>query len=69
MTNRVQRKEADGTKRPVLETTLPGLATDEAMAQLVQWYNNDSSTQPLIRAAIFVYDFLSIHPFQDGNGR
>ena len=69
ITNRVERREADGTKTPIFETTLPGLATNEAMAKLVEWYNKDSSTHPLIRAAIFVYEFLSIHPFQDGNGR
>jgi Fic family protein len=68
-TNRVERSEADGTKTPIFETTAPGWATQDAMAQLVKWYNNDNSIHPLIRAAIFVYEFLSIHPFQDGNGR
>ena len=67
--NRVERTEADGTKIPIFETTSPGWATQDAMAQLTKWYNNDSTTHPLIRAAIFVYEFLSIHPFQDGNGR
>jgi Fic family protein len=67
--NRVERTEANGSKTPIFETTAPGWATQDAMAQLMNWYNNDSSTHPLIRAAIFIYDFLSIHPFQDGNGR
>jgi Fic family protein len=67
--NRVERTEVDGTKTPIFETTAPGWATQDAMAQLVGWYNNDSTTHPLIRVAIFVYEFLSIHPFQDGNGR
>lgn len=67
--NRVERTEADGSKTTIFETTAPGWATEDAMAQLVDWYNNDSSTHPLIRVAIFVYEFLSIHPFQDGNGR
>jgi len=67
--NRVERTEANGSKTPIFETTAPGWATQDAMAQLVDWYNNDSSTHALIRAAIFVYEFLSIHPFQDGNGR
>jgi len=69
ITNRVERKEADGSKTPIFETTPPGLVTQDAMEQLVDWYNNDSSTHPLIRAALFVYEFLSIHPFEDGNGR
>lgn len=67
--NRVERMEIDGTKTSIFETTAPGWATKDAMSSLVQWYNTDTSTHPLIRAAIFVYEFLSIHPFQDGNGR
>jgi Fic family protein len=67
--NRVERKEADGSKTIIFETTEPGWVTKEAMESLINWYNNDSTTHPLIRAAIFVYEFLSIHPFQDGNGR
>lgn len=68
-TNRVERTEVDGSKTAIFETTQPGWATQEAMSQLVDWYNNDSTTHSLIRAALFVYEFLSIHPFQDGNGR
>jgi Fic family protein len=41
----------------------------DAMSKLIAWYKSDTQTLPLIKAAIFVYDFLSIHPFQDGNGR
>lgn len=67
--NRVERTETDGSKTSIFETTAPGWATQDAMAQLVDWYNNDSVTHALIRVAIFVYEFLSIHPFQDGNGR
>jgi Fic family protein len=67
--NRVERTEADGTKTPIFETSAPGWATQDAMASLISWYNKDSSTHPLIKTAIFVYEFLSIHPFQDGNGR
>jgi len=67
--NRVERTEMDGSKTVIFETTAPGYATEEAMARLVEWYNGDATTHPLIRVALFVYDFLSIHPFQDGNGR
>lgn len=68
-TNRVERKEADGTVTPIFETTSPGWPTQDAMRLLMNWYLNDSTTHSLIRTAIFVYEFLSIHPFQDGNGR
>jgi len=68
-TNRVEQTEVDGSKTPIFETTPPGWATKDAMAQLIDWYNKDSSTHALIRVALFVYEFLSIHPFQDGNGR
>ncbi|MDP9041945.1 MAG: Fic family protein [Bacteroidota bacterium] len=67
--NRVEKTMPDGAKIPVFETTPPGWPTQEAMVQAVAWYNEDTSTHPLIRVAIFVYEFLSIHPFQDGNGR
>jgi hypothetical protein len=39
------------------------------MRKLVEWYKTDTEAHPLVRVATFVYDFLSIHPFQDGNGR
>lgn len=67
--NRVEKTMPDGTKIPVFETAQPGWPTQDAMARMVDWYNNDNNTHPLIRVAVFVYEFLSIHPFQDGNGR
>lgn len=39
------------------------------MEKLIDWYNNDSTTHPLVKCSLFTYEFLSIHPFQDGNGR
>ena len=39
------------------------------MNRLIDWYEQDTNTLPLIKTALFVYEFLSIHPFQDGNGR
>ncbi len=39
------------------------------MRKLIDWYDSDKEVHSIVRSAIFVYDFLSIHPFQDGNGR
>jgi Fic family protein len=69
VSNAVEANLVDGTKQIVFRTTEPGLATQDAMMQLFDWYNTDKETIPLVKAALFVYEFLSIHPFQDGNGR
>lgn len=67
--NSVEATLPDGTKQIIFETTPPGLETEGAMRALNLWYNNDNETHPLVKAAIFSYEFVSIHPFQDGNGR
>jgi Fic family protein len=68
-TNAVQASFPDGTQKIIFRTTEPGYATDDAMRELVTWYNQEQEVHLLIRCAAFVYEFLSIHPFQDGNGR
>ena len=67
--NAVEANLPDGTKQIVFQTTEAGFATENAMEKLVNWYNNDSTTHPLVKCSLFTYEFLSIHPFQDGNGR
>lgn len=69
VSNEVEARGADGSKTTIFKTTEPGLATEEAMRNLVEWYKTDKEAHPLVSVATFVYDFLSIHPFQDGNGR
>jgi Fic family protein len=59
----------DGVKRTIFSTAAPGFETEDAMRNLIQWYKVDVTTTPIIKIALFVYEFLSIHPFQDGNGR
>ncbi len=52
--------------------TLPYKEVPDAMERLVMAYNmarQDSSINRLLLIACFVQDFLSIHPFIDGNGR
>ena len=41
------------------------------MSDLVEWYNEAMviTSVPIAVATEFVYRFLAIHPFQDGNGR
>ena len=67
--NSVEASFPDGTTQIIFETTPPGIETEDAMKTLFNWYREDSETHPLVKCAIFTYEFVSIHPFQDGNGR
>lgn len=67
--NAVEANLPDGTKTIIFRTTDPGFPTEDAMRAVVNWYNIETEVHPLISCASFVYEFLSIHPFQDGNGR
>lgn len=67
--NSVEAELPNGTKQIIFETTSPGVETEDAMRDLIEWYKQDSITHPLVKCALFAYDFVSIHPFQDGNGR
>jgi len=60
-----------GEQKVVLDPSPPGMVTGLAMADLVNWYNLNiqESPWPLLVATEFVFRFLAIHPFQDGNGR
>lgn len=39
------------------------------MKFFVGWLNSDRETHPVIKAGIAHYQFVTIHPFMDGNGR
>ena len=67
--NAVQATFPDGSKQIIFRTTEPGLPTETAISDLIAWYIKEKEAHPLISCAAFIYDFLSIHPFQDGNGR
>ena len=67
--NSVETSFPDGTRQIIFQTTEAGYATEDAVRKLAHWYNSEMEIHPLIRVASFAYDFLSVHPFQDGNGR
>lgn len=67
--NAVEANLPDGTRQIIFQTTEAGFPTEDAMRELVNWYAADKETHPLVKCALFAYEFVSIHPFQDGNGR
>ena len=67
--NAAEAKLPDGTRQIIFQTTEAGFPTQDAMRFLIDWYINDNETHPLVKCAMFAYEFVSIHPFQDGNGR
>ncbi|MDR0613442.1 MAG: Fic family protein [Dysgonamonadaceae bacterium] len=67
--NAVEATFGDGTRQIIFRTTEAGFATEDAVRRLVVWYNAETEVHNLVKIAAFVYEFLSIHPFQDGNGR
>ena len=69
LSNAVEATLPDGTKHIVFRTTEAGFETETAMQSVIDWYNAENDVHALIKIAAFVYEFLSIHPFQDGNGR
>lgn len=42
---------------------------DNEMDQFITWFNTHNSIDPIIKAAIAHLWFVTIHPFDDGNGR
>ena len=58
-------------KQIVLDPAPPGTITETAMYDLIKWYNNmiHEHPWPILIATEFMFRFLAIHPFQDGNGR
>ncbi len=42
---------------------------EEEMNRFIGWFNEDESMEPVVKSAIAHLWFVSIHPFDDGNGR
>jgi len=59
---------AMGKERVHYEAPKPELLSDE-MEKFLLWFNRESSLDSVIKAAIAHLWFITIHPFDDGNGR
>jgi Fic family protein len=69
--NEIEETRADGT-RFIRFTPTPPHQTAEAMRGLHEAFRvgmKEGKYEPLILIALYVLDFLCIHPFLDGNGR
>jgi Fic family protein len=72
------RKDANGPMqvisgpygRETVHFEAPGHERLEAeMTRFLEWFNTPSSTDPVIQAALAHFWFVTVHPFEDGNGR
>jgi Fic family protein len=71
LSNKVVANYPSGHQKIIFNTTEPFLVKGE-MDHLINWTNENLESEelhPLIITGTFVYEFLSIHPYQDGNGR
>ena len=39
------------------------------MDKFLEWFNNENRLDPVLKAAIAHFWFVTVHPFEDGNGR
>src|SRR5688572_19604808 len=42
---------------------------DREMRQFLEWFNSDMTIEPVVKSALAHLWFVTIHPFDDGNGR
>lgn len=71
-TNQVEAFNAEGQSLGVVFETASPFDTPFRMQHLINWTRENTEGKklhPLLIAAVFIVEFLAIHPFQDGNGR
>lgn len=71
ISNKVVANYPNQIQKVIFNTTEVHLVQQE-MNDVLSWSNNQLTNKeihPLIIIANFIYEFLSFHPFQDGNGR
>jgi Fic family protein len=72
LNNHVEAFGPHGKSLGIVFKTATPFETPFKMEKLSSWLTssfNDSNNHPLIIIAVFIIDFLAVHPFQDGNGR
>lgn len=70
--NRVEAIDAKGKVVGIIFDPTSPFLTPKEMQELTEWTQKQFKEQifhPLLIIANFVFEFLAIHPFQDGNGR
>lgn len=70
--NHVEAFDSNGKSLGVVFETSSPFETPIRMGALIEWVTNAINSKkihPLLITAIFIVEFLAIHPFQDGNGR
>lgn len=70
--NRVEARDHNGDVVGIIFDPTPAHLVKKEMHELIDWYNwacAHNVKHPLILAANFIFEYLAIHPFQDGNGR
>ena len=74
----VWRDDADGpmqvvsgpvTRRKVHYEAPPARQVNKAMTAFLKWFNAPAQTDPLVKAGIAHLWLVTVHPFDDGNGR
>lgn len=70
--NKVHMVNEKGESLGILFDTTPAYLTPSEMVTLIEWTRHafeNKEFHPLLVIANFILEFLSIHPFTDGNGR
>jgi Fic family protein len=69
--NTVIMKNKQGEEVVLFDPTPPYLVAPQ-MQEIIEWANRQTETKethPILVIANFIFEFLAIHPFKDGNGR
>lgn len=66
---KIQNYVVNSLTREIIYTPPSPSEVPRLMKEFVEWLNRESDSSPILIAGIAQYQFVSIHPFLDGNGR